>query len=120
MHRALLHTPDGDHEVVVKVQRPGITSTVARDLELLHIMAVALERAVPPAGVSEVSDWVEQFAKEVLVTRAREQAQGMRRERFPGEPSPPAQHQKPSAEIQSGFQAARSSRPPVNPFFVQL
>ena len=34
-------------------------------------MATALEQAVPPAGMSEVSEWVEQFAKEVLVTRAR-------------------------------------------------
>ncbi|MEO8875345.1 MAG: AarF/UbiB family protein, partial [Polyangiaceae bacterium] len=51
VHRALLATPDGDAEVVVKVQRPGITSTVARDLELLHIMAVALERAIPETKI---------------------------------------------------------------------
>jgi serine/threonine protein kinase len=34
-------------------------------------MAAALERAAAPAGVSEVSEWVEHFAKDILVTRAQ-------------------------------------------------
>jgi serine/threonine protein kinase len=38
-------------------------------------MAMALERAAPGAGVSEVSEWVEQFAKDVLVTRAQQVAE---------------------------------------------
>ena len=33
--------PRATQQVVVKVQRPGVGSTVARDLELLHIMAAA-------------------------------------------------------------------------------
>jgi serine/threonine-protein kinase len=37
-------------------------------------MAVALEKAVPPAGVSEVSEWLEHFAKDILVTRAQQVA----------------------------------------------
>ena len=51
VHRATLSTPDGDHEVVVKVQRPNVANVVARDLELLDIMASTLERAVPETEI---------------------------------------------------------------------
>src|SRR5262249_33234332 len=34
VHRAVLRTAEGPREVVVKVQRPGVAQTVARDLEL--------------------------------------------------------------------------------------
>jgi ubiquinone biosynthesis protein len=47
VHRAVLATPEGDERVVVKVQRPNVAETVARDLELLHMMAAAIERAIP-------------------------------------------------------------------------
>ena len=65
VHRALLATPDGEAEVVVKVQRPGITSTVARDLELLHIMAVALERAIPETKIYAPIGLVAQFDRSI-------------------------------------------------------
>src|SRR5689334_7795359 len=39
VHRAMLRHPDGPLDVVVKVQRPGIRTTVARDLEILHVLA---------------------------------------------------------------------------------
>ncbi len=42
--------------------------------ENARAMAVALEKAAPPAGVSEVSEWVEHFAKEVLASRAQQVA----------------------------------------------
>lgn len=65
VHRARLQTPEGDAEVVVKVQRPGITNTVARDLELLHIMAVALERAIPETKIYAPVGLVAQFDRSI-------------------------------------------------------
>jgi ubiquinone biosynthesis protein len=61
VHRAVLATPDGNVDVVVKVQRPGVAATVARDLELLHIMARAVERAVPETKVYSPVGLVKQF-----------------------------------------------------------
>ncbi|HEY2365938.1 MAG TPA: AarF/UbiB family protein [Polyangiaceae bacterium] len=52
VHRAALKSEQGDpNEVVVKVQRPGVGAVVARDLDLLHMMAAALERAVPETKI---------------------------------------------------------------------
>jgi ubiquinone biosynthesis protein len=65
VHRARLATPEGPVEVVVKVQRPGITNTVARDLELLHIMAVALERAIPETKIYAPVGLVAQFDRSI-------------------------------------------------------
>jgi ubiquinone biosynthesis protein len=65
VHRARLATPEGPAEVVVKVQRPGITNTVARDLELLHIMAVALERAIPETKIYAPVGLVAQFDRSI-------------------------------------------------------
>ena len=59
VHKARLRRGDGpDAEVAVKVQRPGIRSTVEQDLDILRRMAVRLERrarwarAVGTAGVA--------------------------------------------------------------------
>jgi ubiquinone biosynthesis protein len=59
VHQARLRGGDGpDAEVAVKVQRPGIRSTVEQDLDILQRMAVRLERrarwarAVGTAGVA--------------------------------------------------------------------
>ena len=52
----------------------GLATSLDERWESGRAMAVALERAVPPAGVSEVSEWVEHFAKDVLVSRARQVA----------------------------------------------
>jgi ubiquinone biosynthesis protein len=65
VHRALLATPDGPAEVVVKVQRPGVGLTVARDLDLLHIMAAALERAIPETKVYSPVGLVQQFDRSI-------------------------------------------------------
>ena len=51
VHRAVLRTPEGNVDVVVKVQRPGVGTTVARDLEILHVLAAALERAIPETRI---------------------------------------------------------------------
>jgi ubiquinone biosynthesis protein len=65
VHRAVLATPDGDRKVVVKVQRPNVGETVQRDLELLHIMAAALERAIPETRLYSPTGLVQQFDRSI-------------------------------------------------------
>jgi ubiquinone biosynthesis protein len=65
VHRAVLATPEGQHEVVVKVQRPGVAPTVMRDLELLHMMAAAIERAIPDARIYSPVGLVQQFDRSI-------------------------------------------------------
>lgn len=69
VHRATLvvSTPDGDVEesVVVKVQRPNVGQIVARDLELLHILAAALERAIPETKIYSPVGLVQQFDRSI-------------------------------------------------------
>ncbi|MBX3221882.1 MAG: hypothetical protein KF795_15295 [Labilithrix sp.] len=65
VHRAVLATPDGDQEVVVKVQRPNVGVTVQRDLELLHIMAAAVERAIPETRIYSPIGLVQQFDRSI-------------------------------------------------------
>ena len=65
--RAILKSIDA---IVLK----GLALQVADRYETAREMAIALERVAPPAGVAEVSEWVEHFAKDVLVTRAQQVA----------------------------------------------
>ena len=65
VHRAVLATPDGNVDVVVKVQRPGVGDTVARDLELLHMMAAAIERAIPETKIYSPVGLVNQFDRSI-------------------------------------------------------
>jgi ubiquinone biosynthesis protein len=65
VHRAVLATPEGNHQVVVKVQRPGVGVTVARDLELLHMMAAAIERAIPETKIYSPVGLVNQFDRSI-------------------------------------------------------
>jgi len=65
VHRATLATPEGERQVVVKVQRPGVGLTVARDLELLHVMAAALERAIPETKIYSPVGLVQQFDRSI-------------------------------------------------------
>jgi ubiquinone biosynthesis protein len=65
VHRAVLATPDGNKDVVVKVQRPGVGVTVARDLELLHMMAAAIERAIPETKIYSPVGLVNQFDRSI-------------------------------------------------------
>jgi ubiquinone biosynthesis protein len=65
VHRAVLETPEGNKDVVVKVQRPNVGNTVARDLELLHIMAAALERAIPETKLYSPIGLVQQFDRSI-------------------------------------------------------
>lgn len=61
VHRAKLQTDEGVRDVVVKVQRPGIASTIASDLDLLHALAALLERAIPESRIYSPVGLVQQF-----------------------------------------------------------
>jgi ubiquinone biosynthesis protein len=65
VHRAVLATPEGERDVVVKVQRPGVATTVLRDLELLHMMAAAIERAIPDSRIYSPVGLVQQFDRSI-------------------------------------------------------
>jgi ubiquinone biosynthesis protein len=65
VHRATLATPDGTQRVVVKVQRPNVGVTVQRDLELLHVMAAAIERAIPETRIYSPVGLVQQFDRSI-------------------------------------------------------
>lgn len=66
VHRAVLATPEGENvDVVVKVQRPNVGVTVQRDLELLHIMAAAVERAIPETRIYSPVGLVQQFDRSI-------------------------------------------------------
>src|SRR5690606_29943198 len=61
VHRAVLKHPEGPREVVVKVQRPRIADTVARDVDLLHTLARFIERTIPESHIYQPTALVEQF-----------------------------------------------------------
>jgi ubiquinone biosynthesis protein len=65
VHRARLKHPEGARDVVVKVQRPGVRSTVARDLELLHALAKLIERTIPESQLYQPSALVAQFDRAI-------------------------------------------------------
>jgi ubiquinone biosynthesis protein len=71
VHRAVLAGPakeDGQVErieVVVKVQRPNVQATIARDLELLHILARALEKTIPETRIYSPTGLVDQFDRSI-------------------------------------------------------
>jgi ubiquinone biosynthesis protein len=65
VHRAVLATEEGEQQVVVKVQRPNVATTVMRDLELLHMMAAAIERAIPDSRIYSPIGLVQQFDRSI-------------------------------------------------------
>src|SRR5262245_7644275 len=65
VHRAKLSTSDGEARVVIKVQRPNVGGTVQRDLELLHMMAAALERTLPETRIYSPIGLVHQFDRSI-------------------------------------------------------
>lgn len=65
VHRARLRTEDGLKEVVVKVQRPEIASTIESDLNLLHLLATLLERTIPETRAYSPEALVRQFDRTV-------------------------------------------------------
>ena len=65
VHRAVIATPEGNEQVVVKVQRPGVGETVIRDLELLHMMAAAIERTIPETRIYSPIGLVQNFDRSI-------------------------------------------------------
>ncbi|AKT36602.1 ABC1 kinase family protein [Chondromyces crocatus] len=65
VHRAVLRHSEGLKDVVVKVQRPGVRTTVARDLELLHALAMLVERAIPESKLYSPVELVNQFDRAI-------------------------------------------------------
>lgn len=61
VHRARLKTEEGPAEVAVKVQRPGIATKIASDLDILHLLATLLERTIPETRIYSPIGLVEQF-----------------------------------------------------------
>lgn len=65
VHRATLRTADGPRDVVVKVQRPGVRTTVARDVEILHALAALVERTIPESRIYSPIGLVDQFDRAI-------------------------------------------------------
>jgi ubiquinone biosynthesis protein len=66
VHRARIKIDDGTvREVVLKVQRPNIKLTIERDLELLHILAGAIERAIPESRLYQPVKMVGEFDRAI-------------------------------------------------------
>lgn len=65
VHRAVLRREDGPKDVVVKVQRPRVRTTVARDVEILHALASLVERTIPESRIYSPIGLVEQFDRAI-------------------------------------------------------
>lgn len=65
VHRAVLRTETGPKDVVVKVQRPGVRTTVARDVEILHALASLVERTIPESRIYSPIGLVDQFDRAI-------------------------------------------------------
>ncbi len=65
VHRAVLRTEEGPQQVVVKVQRPGVAETIASDLDLLHMLASLIERAIPETYLYSPVGLVRQFDRAI-------------------------------------------------------
>ncbi|MDD9944944.1 MAG: AarF/ABC1/UbiB kinase family protein [Myxococcales bacterium] len=69
VYRAKLRMPqeggDALEDVVVKVQRPGISATIERDVDLLYWLAHAIERSIPEAKIYKPVRLVDEFDRTV-------------------------------------------------------
>lgn len=65
VHRATIDIDGAIRDVVVKVQRPGIKAVIERDVELLYLLAQAVERAVPESRLYSPVKLVGEFDRAV-------------------------------------------------------
>ncbi len=68
VHRARLSPPEDDGapiDVVVKVQRPRIRNIVARDVELLYLLARAIDRSIPESRIYSPVGLVNEFDRAI-------------------------------------------------------
>lgn len=63
VHRAVLH---GGQSVAVKIQRPGVTRTMSRDLEILQDLSALAERRLDWAKQYGLTRMVEEFSRSLL------------------------------------------------------
>lgn len=61
VHRATLRTPDGDRDVVVKVQRTNVRDLVQRDIDLLYWLTHSIERNMPEMRLYNPVKMVREF-----------------------------------------------------------
>jgi ubiquinone biosynthesis protein len=67
VHKARLQTPEGEEIVAVKVVRPGVRESFARDLQDMRVAARTLERFVPDARRLRAREIVETLARSVAI-----------------------------------------------------
>ena len=65
VHRARLMVDEAPVDVVVKVQRPNIKTTIERDLDLLHSFAALIERFIPESRLYSPSGLVKEFDRTI-------------------------------------------------------
>ncbi len=65
VHRARLRTGDGEVDVVVKVQRPGIRTVIERDLDLLYLLARLIEQNIPESKIYSPIGLVGEFDRAI-------------------------------------------------------
>jgi len=66
VYRAKLRREDGPPaDVVVKVQRPNIKAIIERDIELLYILARAIERSIPESRIYSPVGLVQEFDRSI-------------------------------------------------------
>jgi ubiquinone biosynthesis protein len=65
VYRAELNGENGPESVVVKVQRPNVARTIDRDIQLLYVLARALERSIPEARAYMPVGLVEEFDRAI-------------------------------------------------------
>jgi len=66
VHRATIEEGGALHQVVVKIQRPNIRSTIERDIELLYLLARAIERSIPEARIYSPVGLVSEFDRAIM------------------------------------------------------
>jgi ubiquinone biosynthesis protein len=65
VYRAKLRSDRGEQDVVVKVQRPNIASTIERDIDLLYWLAHAIERSIPESSLYSPVKLVDEFQRAI-------------------------------------------------------
>jgi len=65
VHRGVWKGPEGECDVAIKVQRPGIQATVTRDIDLPFWLARALERTIPETRRYNPVDLVTEFDRSI-------------------------------------------------------
>ena len=65
VHKARLRTDEGPVDVVVKIQRPNIKSTIDRDVDLLYWLARAIERSIPESRIYSPVKLVGEFDRAI-------------------------------------------------------